>query len=129
MEYSPVKSQILPITEMFFGSDFEGTKIKTYVSLSDSSGSQVKTPGIFRFELFEFIPRSSESKGKRLFIWPDMDLREIGQNNKHWRDFLRAYEFELFYEKGRIQRAILEVTCICPNEKRLSCDSDLKSAD
>jgi hypothetical protein len=126
IDYTAVKCEIVPITEMSPENN-QGTKIKVYVSLSDSAGSQIKTPGVFRFELYEYVPRSADPKAERLFIWPDIDLREFGQNNKLWRDFLRAYEFNLTYDKSSIKRGILVITCICSNGKRLGNEFDLKA--
>ena len=53
---------------------------------------------------------------------PDIDLTDIVENNHYWRDFLRAYEFSLPVEFDNNQSYILQVTCICPNGKRLSTE-------
>ena len=122
--YTPVKTNILPLTEFVAPpEDVEGVKIKAYVSLSDSFGCQAKSPGVFRFELYEAVPRSAEPKGKRIFIWrPDIDLTDPAENNKHWRDFLRAYEFDLYLESAGEGNYILQVTCLCPTGRRLSAE-------
>ena len=123
--YAAEKIEITPLTEVVAGDTDEETKVKVYVSLSDSCGSQIKTPGIFRFELYSFVPRSAKPKGRRLHIWPDIDLADNAENSKYWRDFLRSYEFILDYEYAG-QRVILEVTCICPNGRRLSNEIELR---
>jgi len=121
--YTPVKIDILPLTEYTGGSNAGGeSKIKVYVSLLDSFGYQMKSPGVFRFELYERVPRSAEPRGKRISIWPDIDLTDIVENNRYWRDFLRAYEFSLPFEPETSQSHILQATCICPNGKRLSAE-------
>lgn len=121
--YTPVKIDILPLTEYTGGSGAGGkSKIKVYVSLLDSFGYQMKSPGLFRFELYERVPRSAEPKGRRISIWPDIDLNEVVKNNLYWRDFLRAYEFSLPFESEADQNYILEATCISPNGKRLSAE-------
>lgn len=121
--YSPMKIDILPLTEYTAADNSPGSaKIEVYVSLSDSFGSQIKTPGIFRFELYERVPRSAEPKGKRIIHWPDTNLTNIAENENHWRDFLRAYEFILPVESQTNQNCILQATCICPNGKRLSAE-------
>ena len=103
-------------------------KIKVYVNLTDSFGCQQKTPGVFRFELYEIVHRAANPKGRRITIWPDINLTDPSENNKFWRDFLRAYEFDLDFEPAAAQGCMLEVTCLCPNGKRLSADFILKLA-
>lgn len=121
--YTPVKIDIVPLTEFTGVNDAgEGSKIKVYVSLLDSFGYQIKAPGTFRFELYEKVPRSAEPKGRRIDIWPDIDLTDVVENNRYWRDFLRAYEFSLPFESEAGQNYILEATCISPNGKRLSAE-------
>lgn len=127
--YAPVKIDIMPLTELVsVGDDEEGSEINVYVSLLDPSGCQIKTPGVFRFELYEKVERSAEPKGKRIFIWPDVDLTELSKNNEYWRDFLRAYEFNLGFGSLGGQSYILQVTCLCPDGKRLSAEFGLKRA-
>jgi hypothetical protein len=82
----------------------------------------MKSPGVFRFELYEKVPRSAEPKGKRISKWPDIDLTDAVENNARWRDYLRAYEFTLPLESETGQSHILQATCLCPNGKRLSAE-------
>jgi len=125
--YAPVKVDIMPLTELVIGdNDDEESKINVYVSLLDSFGHQAKSPGTFRFELYQKLQRSAEPKGKRIIIWPDIDLTEPVKNNNHWRDFLRTYEFNLDLEPQSNHSYILQVTCLCPNGRRLSAQFDLK---
>jgi len=126
--YAARKISISPLTEFARPSGVQGpTQIKVYVSLLDSFGYQVKSPGIFRFELYEYVQRSAEPKGKRIIIWPDIDLTQPAENNHYWRDFLRSYEFALEYSPQSNQTYILQVTCLCPDGRRLSSESALKS--
>ncbi|HCO93892.1 MAG TPA: hypothetical protein DIU00_08075 [Phycisphaerales bacterium] len=124
--YTPVKIDIMPLTEFTSANDTQRPKINVYVSLLDPYGSQIKSPGKFRFELYEYIQRSAEPKGKRAIIWPDVDLTNPVKNNDYWRDFLRAYVFSLPYEQAGNQDYILQVTCLCPNGKRLSTEFTLR---
>jgi len=140
--FAPVKIAVLPLTELSNSSDAsQGSKLSVFVALLDSFGSQMKAPGVLRFELYEYIPRSAQAKGQRLTLWPDVDLTSPAQNNKYWRDFLRAYEFVLDTgsptqnsalggpsQAGRDKTYILEVTCMCPDGRRLSGDYVLKSS-
>jgi len=129
MVYVPARIGIVPLTEIVPASLSEKiAKIKVYVNLTDSFGCQQKTPGVFRFELYEHIQRAANPKGRRIVIWPDIDLTDPSENNKYWRDFLRAYEFDLDFEPDAAQGYMLEVTCLCPNGKRLSADFVLKLA-
>ncbi len=117
--YSPVKVQILPLTE--FAAGDQGTfHIDAWVSLLDSAASQVKSPGRFRFELYERVQRSAEPKGTRLKIWHDFDLYEPAENNLYWQDYLRAYRFFLPFDPEPGKDYILEVTCMTAVGKRLT---------
>ena len=124
--YASEKINILPLTEFVDVGDVEQSQINLYVSLSDSFGSQIKSPGVFRFELYERVLPSAEPKGKRVVIWQDIDLTDPVRNNDHWRDFLRAYEFNLSFEPGGNRSYILQATCLCPSGKRLSAEFVLK---
>ena len=105
-DYFPVKAEILSLTEY----TKKDKNVKAYVVLTDNFGSQIKTPGIFRFELYERIAHSAEPKGKRIAIWDDIALKDASLNNSYWRDFLRAYQFSLPFESTNGQNYILEVT-------------------
>ena len=124
--YVPAKVDIMPLTEYTGVSNTaEEPRIKVYVSLLDSFGYQMKSPGVFRFELYERVPRSAEPKGRRIAKWPDIDLIDVVENNNYWRDFLRAYEFSLPFDLEVSQSHILQATCLCPNGKRLSAEFTL----
>ena len=125
--YSPDKIDIIPLTEVVAGKEAEeGSKINVYVSLLDSFGCQIKSPAVFRFELYEHLQRSAELKGKRIIIWPDIDLTDAAENNRRWRDFLRAYEFNLDIDRQAGTGFILQITCLCPDGKRLSTEFGLQ---
>jgi hypothetical protein len=127
--FTPVKIGILPLTELSGPSDAsQRAKLSVFVALLDAFGSQIKAPGVLRFELYEHIPRSAQSKGQRLTLWPDIDLTSPAPNNKYWRDFLRAYEFVLDTQATRDKTYILEVTCMCPDGRRLSGEYVLKNS-
>jgi len=128
--YAPVKIDIMPLTEFVNLGDAEGTsKINVYVSLLDPFGCQIKSPGTFRFEMYEHIQRQASPKGGRIAIWPDLDLTDAAENNKHWLDFLRAYQFNLPFEPASNQSYILQVTFLSSPSlggKRLSDEFTLK---
>ncbi len=121
--FAPAKINIMPLTEFISPGDARQANINLYVSLLDSFGSQIKSPCVFRFELYQKVQRSSEPKGRRVIIWPDIDLTDLVENDEYWRDFLRAYEFNLPFEfrLGRTNQSyILQVTSLCPTGRRLS---------
>ena len=124
--FIPDRIDIMPLTEFINTDNVRQISIKPYVSLIDSFGSQIKSPGIFRFELYQRALRSAEPKGKRVVIWQEIDLTDPALNHDYWRDFLRAYEFDLPFELDINQSYILQVTCLCPNGRRLSAEFALK---
>ena len=126
--FSPAEISILPLTKIESG-DKGKAVIRAYVSVVDGFGSQIKWPAIFRFELYEKISRSSEPKGRRVVIWPDIDLRRPADNNRHWQDFLRSYKFDLDFQSQKGQTYVLQVTCVCHSGKRLSSQSNLAAAE
>jgi len=109
-------TEIAPVSE----GPWQG-KLNVYVDLVDTFGCRVKSPGLFRFELYEFVPRSSQPRGKRVFFPTDIDLTDVTENNNRWRDFLRAYQFELDLDfSPRLDESfVLEVTFTTPRGRRL----------
>lgn len=125
-DYAPTKIDILPLTEYKINEKSQQGEVSLFVSLLDEFGSQIKSPCIFRFELYPKQQRSSDPKGGRVMIWSDIDLNNPKVNNDYWQNFLRAYKFSLLFELQSNQTYILEVTCLCPNSKYLSSEYTLK---
>lgn len=125
--FAPTKIDILPLTELVMTGSSQRTRLSLYVSLLDAFGSQVKSPGVFRIELYDYVQRSADRMGKRAARLPDIDLTDPETNHKYWNDFLRAYKFDLPFEQAGSQDYVLEVTCLCPNGSRLSTDFMLRS--
>ena len=121
-QYDPLKIDIMPLTEFVGVSAEEYSQITVYVSLLDAFGCQMKTPSVFRFELYEYVARTVDRKGKRLYLWPDIDLNDATENNNYWKDFLRAYNFTLNtgIDPGLPRTYVLQVTCVMPTGKRLT---------
>ncbi len=118
--YQPVKALFLPLSEVRSSDKNAGPDtITAYISLQDSAGSAVKAPAVFRFELYQFRTLSADPKGKRLYIWDDINLNAFNDNNRYWRDYLRAYEFGLLYNCPDCRNYVLEATCILPSGRRL----------
>jgi hypothetical protein len=126
--YTPAKVDIMPLTEFVLASPARGSsKLRIYISLLDSFDCRMKSPGVFRFELYEQVLRSPEPKGKRIILWPDIDLTDADKNNQSWKDFLRAYEFNFDFEPKAQQNYILQATFLSPAGRRLSAEFNLKS--
>jgi hypothetical protein len=126
--YTLAKVDIMPLTDFILAPEAKGSpKLRIYIGLLDSFNCQMKSPGVFRFELYEGVLRSAEPKGKRIILWPDIDLTDAAKNNQYWRDFLRAYEFNLDFEPKASQNYILQATFLSPAGRRLSADFNLKS--
>jgi hypothetical protein len=120
--FGPARVDVIPITSLVPAPDSDrNSTINAYVCLIDAFDTQIKSPAVFRFELFEILQRSTNPKGKRLVLWPDIDLSDPSVNNDHWQDFLHAYLFSLPLQQ-RPDSAILHVTCLCPSGKRLTAD-------
>ncbi len=124
-QYAPVKLDIAPLTEFLPADQTHRPLINLYVSLLDQFGSQVKSPGRFRVELYEHVPRSAPPRGRRLAIWPELDLTDPLANNEYWQDFLRAYEFTLPLDQPPGPSQILQVTYFCPTGRRLTSEFTL----
>ena len=127
--FAPVKIGILPLTELSSPAGAKpSAKLTVFVTMLDAFACQMKAPGVLRFELYEYVPRSAQRKGQGLATWPAIDLTGPAENNKYWRDFLRAYEFELDTQASRDKTYILEATCISADGKRFSCEYILRGS-
>jgi len=86
--FSPNQVSIIPLTR-FVKSEkpAELDFIRVYVELQDDFHSQIKSPGTFRFELYNRALRSVDPMGKRIEIWKDITLTNLNENNRYWREF------------------------------------------
>jgi hypothetical protein len=126
--YGPATLEIIGLSELkAVAGEQDAAKLKLFVKAIDSFGSAIKAPCTFRVELYEYVARSQSPLGKRLEIWPDIDLADAGKNNDKWRDYLRAYEFNFDVssrlEFGRVY--IVEATCLSPLGKRMTAQYKL----
>jgi hypothetical protein len=124
--YAPERIDIPPLTEYVPADQTHRPRINLYVSLLDPFGCQIKSPGIFHFELYEHVQRSAKPKGKRLAMWPAVDLTDPFTNNEYWQDFLRAYQFTLPLDQSNSSSHILQVTYFCPTGKLLTSEFTLR---
>lgn len=125
--FAPARIEILPLTELTDAPvGQQGTQLTIYLSLLDAYGSQMKAPGTLRFELYEYVQRSAQAKGQRIAIWPDIDATAASENQKYWRDFLRAYEFTLAGQAPKGVTYVLQATCLLAGGRRLTDEFILK---
>ena len=123
LKYSPEEVKILPLTEV---TELYGRpEIEAYIGLLDKHSNYMKSPAIFRFELYHYRERSADSKGSRIKKWDDIKLINPAENNKYWNDYLRAYKFDLKLDSAQEDTYILQVTCNCPNGKRLTAKKQI----
>lgn len=101
--------------------DAELKNISVCVDVLDLFDSRIKAPCKFRFELFDYLPRSKQNLGSRLVIWQDSDLTSAQANNTAWKDHLRAYQFELPLDFTPVagRAYMLQATCMTTDGKRL----------
>jgi hypothetical protein len=127
--YVAANIHIMGLTEIVPGQRTgEEAILKVYIDLMDSFDCRMKSPGVFRLELYEFVPRSSDPRGRRLFIQPDLDLTDPVDNDKYWQDHLRTYRFNLPLDFVPLPGSafIIEATFIPPGGKRLNDKFHLK---
>jgi len=119
--FGPERVIITPLTELAGPVDKAGIRqIRVFVKVVDGFGCDMKAPGVFRFELYQMLPRSAEQRGSRLAIWPDIDLTDPARNHQYWHQILRMYIFSLDLAVGTEGPYVLECTLMCPDGRRLS---------
>ncbi len=122
--FNPEKIRFNQLTEFA-----QSVHISAYIDVFDQFGSRIKAAGIWRFELYEYNPRSSDPMGKRLYIWPDIELTDAQINNSSWQDFLHCYKFDLNIDIDLAggKTYILQVVCFTADGKRITDTIELKS--
>ena len=125
-DFSPRNVGIMPLSEVTMSSNGSEGHVRAFVSLHDSFNCQQKWPAVFRFEIYTRLFRTAQPKGKRVYIWPDIDLTDAKENNSYWQDFLRAYEFDLSFDANGGKDYILQVTCIIDEKRRISAELPLR---
>lgn len=126
--FGPAKISLLPLSEITGAADIgQDARLNVYVALLDAFGCPMKAPCTLRFELYEHVLRSAQAKGPRLMIWPDIDLTHPADNQKAWRDFLRAYEFQFPFRADHDKTYVLEATYRGSDGKRLSGECAIRA--
>jgi hypothetical protein len=103
-------------------------QITAYVDMLDQFDSRIKAAGVWRFELYEYVPRSAEPRGTRLYIWSDIDLTDAKVNYGYWQDYLRCYKFDLNFDIDLAgdKTYILQAVCFTADGKHLTDSIELK---
>lgn len=121
--FMPEKIRFNQLTE--FSQDWQ---ITAYIDILDQFGSRIKAAGIWKFELYEYVLRSAESKGTRLYFWPDINLADAKVNFGYWQDYLRCYKFDLNLDTDLAggKTYILQAVCFTADGKRITDSIELK---
>jgi len=101
--------RLLGLTELELNTTGDGVQVQVYVQVSEDIEATR-----FRFELYEFVPYDANPRGRRLVLWPDIEIGPAGVTNRYWRGHLGAYEFVLPVEPRPAagKTYLLEVTAI-----------------
>lgn len=121
--FAPARIHIIALSEITSSNlSLNEATVRVYVDLLDVYESRLKAPGSFRFELYEYVPRSSEPKGTGLKNWPPIDLNHPETNNEYWRDYLRSYQFDfdIDFNPSNTQTFVIVAIYTTPEGKRLT---------
>lgn len=127
--FGPARIHITALTEITSSDvSLNEAKLRVYIDLLDVYESRLKAPGTFRFELYEYVPRSSEPKGTGLINWPPVDLNHPETNNDHWRDYLRSYQFDfdMDFNPANTRAFVIVAIFTTPEGKRLTDEHILR---
>ena len=120
--FAPEKIQFNQLTE-----STQPGQITAYIDVFDQFGSRIKTAGIWRFELFEYVPRSADPMGSRVNLWPDIELTDAPINNNAWQEYLHCYKFDLNIDTDLGGKTyILQAVCFTADNRRLTDSFQLK---
>jgi hypothetical protein len=121
--FVPAKIRFNQLTEFT-----QDRQIAAYVDVLDQFDSRIKAAGIWQFELYEYVPRSAEPKGTRLYAWPNIELTDAKINFGYWQDYLRCYKFDLNLDIDLAgdKTYILQAVCFTADGKRITDSMELK---
>ena len=105
----PPGIRLLEMTRLEPDASGEGMVLRAFVQ-PDGMEQEVR----YRFELYAYKPQSANPRGKRIALWPDIEIAADAQSNSYWRQHLRAYEFVLPVEKPTAlsTTVVLEITAL-----------------
>ena len=117
----PKKIRIHPLTTVRTAKEAGSiTVLDVRVEALDADGNTARAFGNFRFELFSFMPNSTEPKAGKLVTW-EVPLSDPKTNLVHWNNINRAYEFKLQWDSGITagRKYVLVAIFASPYTKRL----------
>ena len=112
------KFSITPLTK-FIETDGQ-SGLKLVVDALDDTGNRTNAPFDLQCSLYQYLPRTADNKGSLVQAWPQINLNSITENNRHWNDYLRSYEFQLKLDNPpNEQWYLLEIACQIPSGSRI----------
>ncbi len=72
---------------------------------------------VYRFELYQYLPRAANPRGNRLRMWPEVAAGKAGADNPLWQPHLRAFEIVLPIENELSMKStyLIELTVLKNN--------------
>lgn len=120
--FVPSSVHVAGLTQLIgAGAAEEPQTLRVFIELRDLYDTKLKAPFTLRIELYQYVPHSSNPRGKHLQTWPDFILLDLNTNHLYWRDYLRAYEFalEVIPPVSTAEPLLLEITCRTGESKRI----------
>ena len=117
----PTKIRIHPFTGTRTFEEAGNIKgLDVRIEALDAWDHTTKAFGNFRFELYRFMPNSTERKAGKMITW-EVSLTDPKDNFVHWSSINRAYEFKLQSDQGIAvgERYVLVAVFTSPYTKRL----------
>ncbi len=112
-------AKIVGLSEIsFVDKSIPRSDLKIYVDLLSKDRTNIAAPAIFRFELYDYQPYITNKRGKRIFLWKDIDLRDKKAAQKHWRSIFNSYEFDLSLPVALLKKKYLLVATVIVSEKK-----------
>ncbi|MCE5276618.1 MAG: hypothetical protein ABFD92_03940 [Planctomycetaceae bacterium] len=90
----PAKLRVHPFSAIKLLDAKSGYGLDVRVEALDAFGDTTKAFGTFRFELFSFVPGTTDPRGGRLITW-QVPLGDVKSNMMHWQKMDRNYRFRL----------------------------------
>ena len=110
----PSRIQIVePFTRVkSFDDDSTPDGIELFLQAVNSLGNAgLNIVGTVRAELYEYVPTSAESKGRRLEHW-QVELATSAQQRTYWNGLTQMYEFQLAIDPAKIPGATRYVLAV-----------------
>jgi hypothetical protein len=125
-QYGPQELTLLGLSKIQPATGEQPAKFKFFVAVLDQYNTPLRYPGVIRFELYTRLLKSPISKGRQICVWPEIDIRDSEVNSRYFRDYLRAYEFELEAKQPVAPDTyVVLITYTLPDGRRIVNESHL----